>query len=117
MTTNRFGTSAVTWSLPTRVLLTSAALVPVVLLVVALLSIANYEAGGAVLLPVAGVSLCFVPRYLAAVWQPRPGWHSQRRAELLRDAQVAERLAKQLPITPAAAPPDLTHTSMTRRRW
>lgn len=115
MTTNKFGSSCVTWSLPIRVLLTSAAILPVLLLASAFMAIAESEPGGALLLPIAGVSLCLAPRYLAAVWEPRPGWLFERKAERLRNAQVQHSLAKELGVAPRTSA--ATHTTISRRRW
>ncbi len=115
MTTNRFGSSCVTWSLPVRLLLSSAAVVPVLLLAGALLAFAHLEPVGALLLPIAGASLCLVPRYLAAIWEPRPGWLFERRAERLRNAQVQQSLAKELGSVPRNS--EATHTTISRRRW
>lgn len=97
MTSARFDSSAVTWSLPVRLLLSSLALVPVVMVVGAFLMLGHLNRGDVIvafLLTAGSVGMCLIPRYLSSLWQSHPGWLVEQRQQRIREARLEEELAK-----------------------
>ena len=112
MAPRKYGSSTVTWSLPIRILLSSVAIIPFLLLASALMAIADREEGGAFLLAIGGTSMCLLPTYLMSIWRPRPAWRVQQRQERILESRLADSLAKESAPDPypARLPP-------AHRRW
>lgn len=118
MSERKYGSSAVTLSLPTRILLTVPVVVVPVLLVVAMFTtLASGEGDVGLLLRTVSLGfagammLVAAPRVLRSIWAPNPRWRNQDQEAAALERALADSLAKDRPPGPGPSGP----TSISRR--